>query len=158
ADQGRLRVCGAGASRADRRGRRVFSKTERRVVMRQRLGGVLVLAALALTRAAAQAPAGGSVIRMDPAFDAVVSPGVMVETLKEGFGAINGIVWVREGKTGHLLISDIPANVVHKWTPDGAMTAFLVRPDWTRVTEARPANVRFGANGIAIDPQGRIVY
>ena len=58
---------------------------------------------------------------------------------------------------GHLLISDIPANVVQRWTPDGKMSPFLEKPDWTRTT-GRPANPRFGANGIALDPQGRVVY
>lgn len=124
--------------------------------MKTRLLCVLLLAA-ALIPAGAQTQSKESVIRLDPALDAIVAPGTMVETLKEGFGFINGILWVREGNTGHLLVSDIPANVVHKWTP-GAMTVFLDRPDWTTVTEARPANVRFGANGITMDRQGRIVY
>ena len=124
--------------------------------MNHRLIYVVLLALAALVPAAAQTP--GSVVRLDPAFDAIVAPGTVVETLKEGFGAINGILWVREGNSGHLLVSDIPANVVHRWTPDGAMTVFLDRPDWTKATEARPPNVRFGANGITMDREGRIVY
>jgi gluconolactonase len=99
----------------------------------------------------------GATTRVDPAFDLIVSPGTTMETVKEGFGFINGIVWVRESGGGHLLISDIPANVVHKWTPGGNMSAFLEKPDWTRTT-GRPTNPRFGANGITIDPQGRVVY
>lgn len=95
--------------------------------------------------------------RFDPAFDAIVSPGASVETLKDGFGFINGIVWVNDSGGGHLLLSDIPANVVQRWTPDGKMSALLERPDWTR-TPGRPANPRFGANGITVDPEGRIVY
>jgi gluconolactonase len=34
---------------------------------------------------------------------------------------------------------------------------FLEKPDWTRTT-GRPDKPRFGANGITVDPQGRIVY
>ena len=126
--------------------------------MKIRLLCAFLLAAPALIPVGAQTQSKDSVVRLDPAFDAIVAPGTMVETLKEGFGFINGILWVREGNTGHLLVSDIPANVVHTWTPGGAMTVFLDRPDWTTVTEARPANVRFGANGITMDRQGRIVY
>jgi gluconolactonase len=121
-----------------------------------RLVCVLCLATAVRLSLAAQAP--GSIVRLDPAFDAIVPAGATVETLKDGFGFINGILWVREGNAGHLLVSDIPANVIHKWTPPSAMAVFLDRPDWTRVTETRPENVRFGANGIARDPQGRIVY
>ncbi len=126
--------------------------------MRSRVWRLVVVAAAALAAAGPHAQGKESVIRLDPAFDAIVAPGTMVETLKDGFGFINGILWVAEGKTGHLLVSDIPANVVHKWTPGGAMTVFLDRPDWTRVAEPRPANARFGANGIVMDRQGRLVY
>jgi gluconolactonase len=105
----------------------------------------------------AQTPPSETTRRLDPAFDAIVSPGATVETVKDGFGFINGIIWVRESGSGHLLISDIPANVVQRWSPDGKMVAFMEKPDWTR-TPGRPVNPRFGANGIALDPQGRVVY
>jgi gluconolactonase len=105
----------------------------------------------------AQTPQSGPTMRVDPGFDEIVSPGTTMEILKSDFGFINGIVWVRESGGGHLLVSDIPANVVHKWTSDGKMSAFLEKPDWTRTT-GRPENPRFGANGITSDPQGRVVY
>jgi len=105
----------------------------------------------------AQPPQSETTKRVDAAFDAVVSPGTNVETLKDGFAFVNGIVWVAESGGGHLLISDIPANVVYRWTPDGKMSPFLEKPDWTRAF-GRPAAPRFGANGLALDPQGRIVY
>ena len=105
----------------------------------------------------AQTPPSGTTTRVDPGFDEIVSPGTAMETVTGGFGFINGIVWVREPGGGHLLISDIPANVVHRWTSDGKMSSFLEKPDWTRTT-GRPANPRFGANGITVDPQGRVVY
>jgi len=126
--------------------------------MQIRSAVVVALGIFALTPLGAQTPPKESVIRLSPAFDALVPPGAMVETLKEGFGFINGIIWVREGKGGHLLISDIPANVINKWMPDGSMTVFLDRPDWTKAAEARPPNVRFGANGLTFDRQGRLVY
>ena len=76
----------------------------------------------------AQAPQSATTRRVDPAFDAIVSSGATVETLKDGFGFINGILWVKESGGGHLLISDIPANVVQRWTPDGKMSTFLEWP------------------------------
>jgi hypothetical protein len=80
----------------------------------------------------AQGTQSGTTRRVAPDFDAIVSPGTALETVKDGFGFINGIAWVREPGGGHLLISDIPANVVHRWTPDGKMSSFLEKPDWTR--------------------------
>jgi len=105
----------------------------------------------------AQAPQPGATVRVDPAFDAIVSAGAALETLKDGFGFINGIVWVKESGGGHLLISDIPANVIYRWTSDGKMSSLIEKPDWTS-TGGRPAAPRFGANGITLDPQARIVY
>jgi gluconolactonase len=87
-----------------------------------------------------------------------VPPGTTVETIREGFGFINGILWVRDGRDGHLLVSDIPANVVYELTPAGVMTPLLTRPDWTKAAETRPPNVRFGANGMVLDAEGRLVY
>lgn len=115
-----------------------------------------IVATVCLTLTA-QTPPAGPTTRVDPAFDAIVSPGTTMEIVKEGFAFINGIVWVKESGGGHLLISDIPANVVYRWTPDGKMSPFIEKPDWT-VATGRPAAPRFGANGIAIDAQGRVVY
>jgi gluconolactonase len=119
---------------------------------------VCALAVVAIVPIGVRAQGAGSVVRLDPAFDAIVAPSTTVETVREGFGSINGIAWVREGGGGHLLVSDIPANVIYKWTPAGVVTTFLNRPDWTMAADTRPANVRFGANGIVMDPQGRLVY
>jgi hypothetical protein len=62
--------------------------------------------------------------RIDPAFDAIVSQ-APAWRLSGWLGFINGIVWVGESGSGHLLISDIPANVVQRWTADGRMSSVL---------------------------------
>ena len=121
-----------------------------------RLLAVVCLTVAMRMSGVAQAP--GSIVRLDPAMDAIIPATANVEVIRDGFGFINGILWIREGSSEHLLVSDIPANIIHKWSPRNGWTIFLNRPDWTRVAEARPPNVRFGANGIARDPQGRIVY
>jgi hypothetical protein len=46
----------------------------------------------------AQTPQSVSTVRVDPAFDAIVSPGTTMETLKEDFGFINGIIWIKESR------------------------------------------------------------
>ena len=66
-------------------------------------------------------------------------------------------MWVGESGGGHLLISDIPANVVHKWTPDGKMS-FVSRKARLDYDDWPPAESEIGANGITVDPQGRVVY
>lgn len=51
---------------------------------------------------------------MDPALDALVSPDAKLEVVKGGFGFTEGALWVQKGKSGYLLFSDIPANVIYK--------------------------------------------
>jgi len=62
-----------------------------------------------------------------------------VEKAAGGFQFTEGPVW---HKDGYLLFSDIPANKIMKWTPDGQVTTF--RED------------SGGSNGLTFDPQGRL--
>src|ERR1700693_4922938 len=89
---------------------------------------ILLLAFVALLCAARfSAQTGGQIIRLDPGLDALVSPDAHIEKLKDGFGFLEGPVWVHTTKPGYLLFSDIPANAIDKWTPDGKVTAFLAK-------------------------------
>src|SRR6202521_6278471 len=67
-----------------------------------------------------------SVVRLDPGLDALVSPDAKVELVKGGFGFTEGPVWVQKGKSGYLLFTDIPGNVIYKLTPeDGKASVYL---------------------------------
>jgi len=125
--------------------------------MTRRFAGMVLLLGTALVPVSAQ-QRDASVQRLDPALDAIIAPGTAVEVLKDGFGYINGMTWVRDGSGGYLLISDIEANLISRWTSSGMMSPLVQRPDWTISPEARPENSHFGANGMTLDPQGRIVY
>jgi gluconolactonase len=112
------------------------------------------------------------VARLDPSLDRVVSPNAKVTVVKgeNYFAVLEGGTWVPEGKSGHLLFTDFPTNVVYKWAPDtqqlsvameksgytGTMSEFTGHPVATQY--GAPIYVYdFGANGIERDPQGRIV-
>jgi gluconolactonase len=134
-----------------------------------RINGVLGFAAC-LFAFAAQAQ---DVVSLDPVFDQLVAPDAKVEVVKGGFGFTEGPVWVQKGKTGFLLFSDIPANVIYKLSPDGNASVFLdhsgyTKPDIWRVgfefnngkDPSDPAFAKFymnGSNGLALDRQGRLV-
>jgi gluconolactonase len=66
-----------------------------------------------------------AVVRLDPALDALVSPGAKVEVVKGGFGFTEGPMWVQKGSEGYLLFTDIPGNVVWKLTPGGQASVYL---------------------------------
>src|SRR5262245_33878860 len=129
-----------------------------RIAMLRLVAVLMLLPGTVLWPPFAQQRDQSGVERLDPALDAIIAPGTPVETVKDGFGYINGITWVQEGGQGHLLISDIAANVFNTWTRDGKMSLLLSRPDWTLTPEKRPADAHFGANGMTLDSQGRVVY
>jgi gluconolactonase len=133
----------------------------------------LLTLVLAAGGAAAQESGDKAVVRLDPALDALVSPDAKLEKVAGGFGFTEGDIWVPEGKGGYLLLSDIPANVIYKLTPDGKASIYLeksgyTKPDIWRVgfiqTNGRdrgdPAFEEFpmiGSNGLALDRQGRLI-
>lgn len=70
----------------------------------------------------------------DPAFTALVSPNAPIIKVAGGFGFTEGVTWVQKGKQGYLLFSDIPANVIHRYTPDGKVTVFREKTGYQRRT------------------------
>ena len=61
----------------------------------------------------------GSVERLHPDIDALISPNATIEVLAKGFKWSEGPVWIPDGDGGlpsqSLLFSDIPNNRIHCW-------------------------------------------
>jgi gluconolactonase len=117
------------------------------------LGGLVLLFADADFAAQAPAPASDSVTRKDPRIDALVPKGATLEKLADGFAWVEGPVW--DSKADALLFSDIPNNVVHKWKEGEGLSDFLRPSGYTG--EAPFTGREPGSNGLAWDPQGRLV-
>jgi gluconolactonase len=98
----------------------------------------------------AQEAGVGTIQRADPALDQLIPPGAGIEKLAGGFRFTEGPVWLREG---YLLFSDIPANAILKWTPDGKVTDFR-KPVFPG---QYPDGQFVGSNGLTLDAQGRLV-
>ena len=72
---------------------------------------------VAITAVLAAAPAGfGTIERLDPALDALVAPGTIIEKVAGGFKFTEGPLWRPDGT---LWFSDVPGNVVRSATTDG---------------------------------------
>lgn len=136
----------------------------------KRLSHCLLLLVLVLpltpTSVRAQTPGGNAIERLDPAIDEIVSVGAKLEVLGEHFGITEGPLWIHAGRSAYLLFSDIPANVIYKWTPDGQVSVFLEKSGYTgtdilnaggQATSGRLAVIVHGSNGLTLDPEGRIV-
>jgi gluconolactonase len=118
-----------------------------------------------------------AVVRLDPTLDGIVSSNAELQVVKSGFGFTEGLTWVQQGKTGYLLFSDIPANVVDKMTADGTVSVFVdqsgYRGPWNGYTMENVGHLQnngkdpkdplfrqfnmIGSDGLTLDPQGRLV-
>jgi gluconolactonase len=136
--------------------------------MNKSLPFALFLAWTALGSLRAQTPGDKSVVKLDPSLDALVSPDAKLELVKNDFGFTEGVVWVDQGNSGYLLLSDMYANVIYKVTPEGKVSLYLDHSGYTgydiwRVGMPQPdANRKdvffmIGSNGLALDRQGRLL-
>ena len=126
----------------------------------------IVLAIVALGLPGAQAQERSLIVRLNPAIEDILPPDAKVEKLVSNFGFLEGPVWVRKG--GYLLFSDIPANVINKWSPDdGKVSIFLAYSGFTGTDDSGAGmqlNNGFttvtllGSNAVTLDPHGRVVY
>ena len=140
------------------------SPSRRRLVA----GTGLVVATLLLAVVHAQAPApssGGTpfrVERLNPQLDAVIGADAEFETLGDRFALTEGPVWMNNS----LLFSDNAANVIYKWERGKPLSVFLEKSGFTgtdisrvgaQTMAGRVPILLIGSNGLALDPQGRLV-
>ena len=98
---------------------------------------------------------------LDPAFEEILSPDAVLKTVFPGDRSfMEGPTWV-VGRPGHLIFSDIPKNVIYELGPDGKV--FVVVDKIQTGDVAPPASntgrpVLTGADGTAVDKEGRITY
>src|SRR3984893_6827276 len=86
----------------------------------------------------------GSIVRLDPSFDALVPPDAHIEKLAGGFQFTEGPVWRPQEQ--HLWFSDVMGNVVRQWSPDGKATIAI----------EHAGQDKEGAPGVLIGPNGEI--
>lgn len=105
-------------------------------------------------------------VRLDPALDSIVTADSPLEVLGEHFGLTEGPVWVKDANGGYLLFSDCAANVIYKWQPNAPLSVFLEHSGFTgrdnlnagqQTVSGRLAILLIGSNGLALDPQGRLI-
>jgi gluconolactonase len=93
------------------------------------------------------------IIRVNPLFDKLVPLNVKIDRIVSGRRWVEGPVWNRQ--KNYLLFSDIPTNSVIKWQEGKGTSVFLKPSGYT-------GNAPFegpepGSNGLAFDPEGRLV-
>jgi len=103
---------------------------------------------------ATEAPTGvGTIVRLDPALDALVAPGAVIEKVAGGFQFTEGPVWV-SGDGGYLLFSDPNANTIYKYTAEGDLSVFKHPSGYAGADIAEYRQP--GSNGLTLDAGGRL--
>ena len=131
-----------------------------------RLATVFCLAGLACFAAAcgapepaAEAPAetaapdtgAGTILRVDPRFDALVPADARIEKLADGYVFTEGPVWDRAAS--RLLFSDVRGNGVYQWSEADGASPFI-----EPVFEGDRTGLRsVSSNGLTLDAEGRLV-
>lgn len=100
---------------------------------------------------APETPPLGKVIRLDPAFDALVPKDAKIEKVATGFTFTEGPLWRPEGL---LWFSDVPGNLVRSVTPAGAVKTIIQNAGGT-VTA--PPGAFIGPNGMIADKDGAVL-
>jgi gluconolactonase len=104
------------------------------------------------TSSVAETPPVGSIVRLDPALDAIVPAGARIEKIAGGFTFIEGPLW---RPSGAVWFSDVVGNVVRQWPVDGRVTEIL-RPGGYD-GNSLPAGGYIGPNGMAAGKDGAVL-
>ena len=95
----------------------------------------------------------GAIERASAALDTLIAPQAGIEKLADGFIWSEGPVWVREGR--YLLLSDVPANKMYRWSEEDGLSVFL---DPSGHASLAPSGFREpGSNGLVRGPGNSIL-
>jgi gluconolactonase len=97
-------------------------------------------------------PTMGSVERVDAALDALIDSNAKPEIIAEGFDWSEGPVWVEQENM--LLFSDVPKNIVYKWTEAKGLEKFLEPSGYT---SDLLRGGEMGSNGLTLNSLGQLV-
>ena len=95
----------------------------------------------------------GTIERLDPALDNIISANAKTEIIAEGFEWSEGPLWVEKHKM--LLFSDVPMNTIYKWTEVKGKEVYL-KPSGYTGTEPSVCKEP-GSNGLTFDKNGDLV-
>jgi gluconolactonase len=112
-----------------------------------------IISAIILLSSASGAQDVGEIIRLDPRFDKLISPGAKIEKLTDGHDWSEGPVWLAGENS--LLFSDVPGNIVHRWDPATKKLLTFLKPSGD--TGRLKGSSGQGSNGLTIDSVGRLV-
>ena len=122
------------------------------MIRQQAIPGIVIMAFCLACQANKEIKTIGSMERLDPALDSILSPNAKVEIIAEGYDWSEGPLWVENQKM--LLFSDVPKNIVYKWTEEKGAEPYLTPSGYTG---EKPRAEELGSNGLLLDDEGNLV-
>jgi gluconolactonase len=118
------------------------------------ISSFLLLSAISILSMNAQTtyPSIGRIERIDPELDQLLDVNSKIEIIAKGFTWSEGPVWVK--KENFLLFTDVPENVIHKWSASKGLETFLKPAGYTGKEHYSDEP---GANGLIINLKGNLV-
>jgi len=89
---------------------------------------------------------------IDPSFRTIVNSSAESKIICEGLDWCEGPVWIEDQKM--LLFSDVPQNIIYKWTEEGGKQVYLEPSGYTSDVKR---GGEIGSNGLTIDNQGKLI-
>ena len=108
-----------------------------------------------------------SITRSDPELDTIVAADAKIELMASGFGINEGVLWIRDGGSGYLLLSSLIDNVMYKITLDHKVSVFMEKAGYSgddpshvglQTRAGRTHVIIIGPNCATLDAQGRLVW
>lgn len=93
----------------------------------------------------------GTIERLDPALNTVVSENATIDIIAEGYDWSEGPLWVEQEKM--LLFSDVPKNTIYQWTEAKGASVYLTPSGYTGTV---PHPGESGSNGLLFTPDGKL--
>lgn len=94
----------------------------------------------------------GTIERLDPALDKLIAADAKAEIIAEGFDWSEGPLWIEKHQM--LLFSDVPKNMIYKWTAEKGKEVYLTPSGFSgTVTKSKEP----GSNGLLLDADGNLV-
>lgn len=90
--------------------------------------------------------------RLSPEMDNIISHSARLDTLAEGFTWSEGPLWLESENA--LLFTDVPNNVIHKWTESEGFSTYLEKSGYVG---DRTDKHEGGANGLILDLDGNLI-
>ncbi len=94
----------------------------------------------------------GSIEKLDSSLDSIISSDAKPEIIADSLDWSEGPLWVEKNKM--LLFSDVPQNIIYKWTEEKGKEVYLTPSGYT---DTAKRGGEMGSNGLTLDNDGNLI-